>query len=512
MIALAGVFAVAMALQVPPPDAPEKEARALHREERAILDREAARLTALADRLAKRGENDAAAEVRRDLPLPARADGASRFVPLPEIVPARGKGLANIPAGTPAPASWKAEHETIRAEAGSEFFKLANKAGTSPLPPCHYALADACLRRVLDRQPDHAEARKLLGFVPYNGGWATPFAAAKTRDGMTLHPTFGWVKSSWVAHLENGELPSRRGREVWVPAAEADAERADFANAWRISTEHFQIRTNVPLSEAIVFGRHLEVFTQLFQSLMADVIAENLPLAHRFKGEPVQSGKHSVSYFATKGEFVSHLRPQEPEIEQSLGLYLPSPRGKQRGHAHFYRDDGGEIAVTATLYHEVSHQLLFESGIARPDDFEQNAGNYWVFEGLGTYFETLTLEPDGSVLIGGLVGPRLAEARTNLVRNGRMVPLKWFVGYNQDVFNRKPAIFLHYQQANALAAFLMQANGERYREDFLDYVRDAVRGRFRFNATRSLESRVGKPYAEIEAELLAYLKGDTSGQ
>ena len=45
------------------------------------------------------------------------------------------------------------------------------------IPP-RLALADACLRDVIARDPGHAEAHRLLGFVPHEGGWATPFAAS----------------------------------------------------------------------------------------------------------------------------------------------------------------------------------------------------------------------------------------------------------------------------------------------------------------------------------------------
>jgi len=51
-----------------------------------------------------------------------------------------------------------------------------------------------------------------------------------------------------------------------------------------------------------------------------------------------------------------------------------------------------------------------------------------------------------------------------------------------------------------------------YREAFLDYVRDAYRGRFRRGAGRSLEDRLGQPYATLEAQLLSFLKGDKEAE
>jgi hypothetical protein len=311
------------------------------------------------------------------------------------------------------------------------------------------------------------------------------------------------------------ELPARaglaRGREVWVAAEKADAERSEWGSGWEIDTEHFHITTNVPLSTAIDFGRHLETLDQLFHSLFADVIGDASPLAQRFKTKTMvgerPDERHKVAYFATRDQFVDHLRTRRPDIGDSLGMYLPAERGR-RGQAYFFRDDGGEIEVTATLYHEVSHQLLFESGIAGPNVYKKNVGNYWVFEGLGTYFETLIIAADGSARIGGLVGPRIEAARTSLVEKDRLIPLKEFVNFNENAFMGGD-VFLHYQQAIALSTFLMQARGGAYREGFLDYVKAACLGRLKGGASgKPLDVRVGKPYADIEAELLAYLKGD----
>ena len=85
-------------------------------------------------------------------------------------------------------------------------------------------------------------------------------------------PTFGWVAGDWVPHLARGELPAPGGGNRWLPTAEADALRRSWSPPWQIRTEHFEVRTNLPLSEAISFGRRLEDFHQLFFALMADVI------------------------------------------------------------------------------------------------------------------------------------------------------------------------------------------------------------------------------------------------
>ena len=251
---------------------------------------------------------------------------------------------------------------------------------------------------------------------------------------------------------------------------------------------------------------------------MADVVGESLPLARRFRSPSLTAEAsyrpHQIYYFATKDEYVEHLRSSVgADIDQSLGYYNPPRPGKgNRVPAYFFRDLGGQLPVTATLYHEVSHQLLFES--AGPNAYTRNAGNYWVFEGLGTYFETVTPRTDGSLEVGGMVGERLAEAVKSFAA-GRFMPLEEFLRQDQNRFNRADRIHVNYQQAMALTVFLMQARDAAYRDAFLDYMRDAYRGRIKLGTGRSLEDRLDQPLKGLEAQFHEFLRSSaarTSGE
>lgn len=475
-----------LARQIPPPQTDPAPSSDLLARREAILARERDRLALLPDPPA----GGAAA---------APADGSTRFVPLAEVVPARTKGPAN------------GEAERARVEAALALFDLAGSAAKGPSP--RFAFADECLRGVLDRQPDHAEARRLLGFLPRDGGWSTPYAAAQLAQGKILDPTFGWVRGDWVPHLRRGELPAPFPSTRWLPAAEADALRRDWDDGWDITTEHFAIHTNVPLSEAITFGRRLEDLHQLFFSILADVIGpDQLPLAQRNRVatlRPTLSKKplHRVYYFANREEYARYLAPIQGEgSKKSLGTYVPKKDKQFGGISYFFNDVGGQLDVTSTLYHEASHQLLFES--AGPDDYDRNVGNYWVFEGLGTFFETLQVEPDGSLRIGGLIGPRIGSARARLIGNREFIPIDLFVAMNPSQFQGQKGggdIYLNYAEAMALAVFLMQSHEGRHREGFLEYARDAYRGRFRGGSGRTLEDRVGVRYRDLDRECLDYL-------
>jgi hypothetical protein len=490
--------------QVPAPALGDDVYRELERARRAILAREAAELTKLVASLADKGENTGAERVTAKLPRPPSPDGASRFVPLPAVVgPASPEGNE----------SWRPNLQKIEARAAGELFDLAQRAARSSPPS--YSVAGLCLRGVIERDRDHREARRLLGYVPHEAGWATPFAVGQLKKSCVDHPTFGWVLADWVPHLDRGELPAplQRGRGnkvTWLPAAEADRLRAGGDPPWRISTEHFDIETEVTLAEAIGFGRRLEAFHDVFMALFADILGENIPLVRRFKqpkltGEPVATS-HLVHYFASRNAYLDFLIPLKgQDIANTLGFFDPPPPGShRRSPAYFFRDPGGQLPVTANLYHEVSHQLLFET--AGTNAYTRNVGNYWVFEGLGTYFETITPQPDGLIEVGGYVGARFEESIRVLAGEGRVMPIAEFVALDQNAFNRPEAIYFHYKQAMALAVFFMQWHDATYRSAFLDYVRDAYRGRIKGHNGRSLPDHLGQGYANLDAQFQVFLK------
>ena len=473
--------------QIPPPQTGASRAP----------DLEARREAILRDERAKRAATGASTRPV-EVPSSPAADGSTRFDPLAEVVLAAV--IPTVPSGP-------------SGEAARKLFDLAMAASKIPAPPL--AFIDECLRGVLKRDPNHAEARRLLGFLPLEKtGWTTPYAASELASGKVKDPTFGWVPADWVPHLKQGELPAPRPSNRWLPAEQADALRREWKNGWTITTEHFEIHANVPLSGVIAFGLQLETFHQLFFSIMADLIGPgHLPLARRLEKPGLQPSvsnrpRHQVYFFATREEYVQYLAPSPlgGGVRESLGIYIPKKESKPfGGKSYFFNDVGGQLDVTATLYHEVSHQLLFES--AGQDDYARNVGNYWVFEGLGTYFETLQTVDDGSIRVGGLVGPRIARAKERLIDRGELIPIEQFVAMGQRAFNGEGGgdIYLHYVEAMALAVFLMRGDEGRYREPFLDYARDAYKGQFRGGLGRTLEDRLDRTYPNLQREFVDYL-------
>ena len=173
----------------------------------------------------------------------------------------------------------------------------------------------------------------------------------------------------------------------------------------------------MPLSEAIAFGRHLEALTTCSSRSWPTWSAE--PPA----GPAVQEPQGEAASRADRATWSTTSRPGRNmsstsahsggRASTSLGFYIPPKRGQGRPGARLlFPRPGGRVDATATLYHEVSHQLLFESAPGR-NVLRKNVGNYWVFEGLGTYFETLVASPTARCWSAASSGRGSSEAKTS---------------------------------------------------------------------------------------------------
>lgn len=405
----------------------------------------------------------------------------------------------------------------LRDSTVEQLWRIARKAATQD----RFRITDQVLRAIVARDSEQDEAFRLLGYLPIKNGWATPYATAQMEKGHRLHPKFGWIDKTWAEHLENGELPlgvdSRSRKIVWGTAAEANASHSDWRNAWEIVTEHFRIRTNVDFEEGVAFGRKLESFYQFFFSQMADLIGPELPLAKRWRVKnlrpTVSPVVHQVAYFANKEQYVQELLPYEGDsIAESIGYYRRPPQktsGRQRGGkgmSYFFRDSQGQLPVEATLFHEASHQLLFET--AGKDRLDSNRGHYWLFEGLGTAFETVQVINGQEIRFGAPVGPRMDVARARILESRAQTPYEIFEAYGQDGFNLASRIHDHYAQSMALTLYFLVGSDAQTRDVFMDYARDAYTGRLR--GARGLPARLGLEPAEIDSGLVQYLKASLS--
>ena len=496
---------IMLMVQSQPENARTENGAGLRQQLRMLEDSEQAQWEKLAETLEKSGKTEAATETRKQISPPYSTNAPELFLPLPEIVQAMDDQEFEL----------SDEARAIRDQTAKKLLELAKK---SVIPGVdRFSFADHCLREILRRDPNHPEARRLLGYVSNQGGWATPFALEQLKAGMKRHPLYGWVPASWFEELDRGNLPgtviNREVPEQWLPAAKANELRSDIlARPWMITTPHFKIRTNVPLAEAITFERRLEAFHGMFFSLLGDVIGrERLPLAQRFSNtKPASSAvprRYEVWFFADRTGYINYFKRTFQKDEQiSLGYFMPPSEArmfKTNSRSYFFQDPNAAIDTESTLFHEVSHQLLFET--AGASRFERNPGNHWVWEGLGSYFETVRVDSETlEISVGEPSGPRMAQARLRLVDRGERIPLQDFVAMDRARFEATPGIYLNYAQAMALTLFLMHSEQGKYRDGFQNYVRSAYDGRLK--GAHSLEQYLLTTFEELDTEFARFLK------
>jgi hypothetical protein len=297
-------------------------------------------------------------------------------------------------------------------------------------------------------------------------------------------------KRAWIA---------RDGSKSDVIDEKADAARhADMKNGWPVRTDHFLVTTNHSLAAGAGLAARLERLYQIWRQLFAGFYYTDKEVRDLFAGSRVarvQSRPFRVFYYRDKNEYVEALRRRQPRIGETLGIYFDTFR-----EAHFF---AGNEQNSGTLFHEAVHQLFQES---KPSARKiGSTANFWIIEGVATYFETLTEHDDPQAglyfTIGEAAAGRLPAARERL-RNGFYIPLAELTTLNKDEVQRHPEIAKLYSQSSGLAAFLIDAEGGRYREPLVEYLQLIYAGR---DNKESLATATGASYEDLDAAYRRYV-------
>jgi hypothetical protein len=193
---------------------------------------------------------------------------------------------------------------------------------------------------------------------------------------------------------------------------------------------------------------------------------------------------------------------RQPRIAETVGIYFDAEE-----EAHFFAggESDAEIKNAGTLHHEAVHQLFQES---RPSARSVGAlANFWIIEGVATYFESLVEHEDERAgryyTIGEANAGRLPAARERLLTDGFYVPLSQLTTWGKDDLQRQPDLAKLYSQSAGLAAFFMDAEQARYREPLVQYLTDVYAGR---DDGRTLARASGVRYEQLDAAYRRYLE------
>jgi hypothetical protein len=351
--------------------------------------------------------------------------------------------------------------------------------------------------RTLMFDPNHADARRVLGYEKHGDQWAGTYSIRQMKDNFIWHPKFGWIAAEDAPQYDAGQ---RKIGKRWI-TAEDDAKRhATIDDGWRVRTDHFQVTTNHSREAAAELASRLEGIYQAWLQLCGAYLIEPAELEKRFAGKESSSyrGKpFQVVYYRTRDEYNDALIRQQAQIAKTLGIYFDNTRT-----LHFF---AGEDQSPGTITHEAVHQFFQESTKSA-----RNVGglaNAWILEGIACYFESLTPVQLAEALQAFSVGTpdkgRLAAAYKNAIQDGFYIPLEELTRLGTSDLQRRSDIAKLYSQSAGLATFFMHYRDGLYRPALMEYLRLVYAGQ---DKPTTLEEVTGVSFGELDAQYHEFLK------
>jgi hypothetical protein len=354
------------------------------------------------------------------------------------------------------------------------------------------SLAFDLVLAALRENPDHEAIRRIFGYQAYRGQWCTAYEVRRLRNKQVWHEQFGWLPSAHVRRYEAGQ---RMFNGRWISAEQDAALHRDINRGWDIETEHYTVRTNHSIEAGVELGRQLErlyrVWKQLFAPFYLSQSEVTALLAGGARRPARRAPRHHVVYFRNRDDYVRYFKPQVPEIEMSVGVYLDGTR-----RAYFYHGDDDQ----RNLFHEATHQLFHESRPVAPGVGRQQ--NFWIIEGIALYMEALR-EEDGYHVLGGFDDVRMSDARYRLLEDDFYVPLAQFTRLSMDDVKRHERIATLYSQAAGLAHFLIHYDHGRYRDALAAYLSAVYSAR---DNPDTLAQLTGTSYAELDRQYRQFME------
>lgn len=464
----------------------------LRKEYAGLQQRFASQMQSLAEQCEARGQTDAVDRIR-SLAVPFDQQTVDVDELPVEVRPAIS--LAEVRDER----DWQAALRKLQSDYAVQLYQLSRKA----LRYGSLTMAFHLVREVAFHDPDHVNARRLLGYVRYQNRWATPYEAQMLRLNFVWHDTFGWLPKSHVDRYERGE---RNFNGRWLSADKEAASRTDFKNAWVIESDHFRIRTNHSLERGVELSVALEEFHRFF--LREYAVLFNTPQQMQMlfdntrAGGPAPAGKHEIWYLRTRDEFVQVVNRKQPGAEIYHGVYLPGERV-----AYFFDNPANPEGNLQTMFHEVTHQLLSES--ARSTFDIATDADFWVVEGIACYIESYRREQDGRLSVGNPRHIRIQGAKERIALDNWFIPIEKFSAMGMREFQNGadyPTLQKYYTQATGLTHFFLHYNDGQYRDRFLDYLASIYSPdkRIRLNR-RPLDQLLGTSFEILNEQYRTYI-------
>ena len=386
---------------------------------------------------------------------------------------------------------WQTQLRKHDTDYAKQLYLLSRQALHNGNPSFAYRL----VREAAVHDPDHPQVRKILGYVRSGNEWVTPFAAEMIKKQNVWHEQFGWLPKSHLVRYAAGE---RNFKGRWVTTAKEEVLRQGFADGWEVRTDHYLIKTNYSLERGVELGKALEDYYEFFNETFAGFFNTPEQLKKLFEGTArsvrPDAKPYVVHYYRSREEYLDRLKKEFPNIGLTNGVYMTNDRV-----AHFYHDP--KVESEATLFHEATHQLFFESHNQTRSIGDK--AHFWIIEGIACYMESFRYK-NGVVSVGDPQYIRFAGARANLLaEKSYYVPLREFSGLGMQEFQNAPQLTKNYTQASGLARFFMHFDNGRYREALVAHLSQLYSGNDNIrDKAKGLDVLTGVEFEDIDRQYL----------
>ena len=337
-------------------------------------------------------------------------------------------------------------------------FELAKRASKQNAPAISYQL----LNEVVYHDHDHAEARRILGHKPKDGGWHVPFnfRARPSKD----HKFLALNKEQYTLY----------------------------------ETAHFKIGSTASEERTRRLAIQLEIWNTVWRQIFFDYWGSKTSLAKSFDGKQalgIPGRKFEIFFFQNQQQYNAQLSRWVPGIGGSSGYY-------SNDHKTSFFFDGDKTAEE-TWRHELTHQLFRESKGRSPSDvFEKNF--VWLDEGVATYAESM-VKIGNYVTVGGFEAWRTQYARQKALLEQSALPSAQLNAMSQQAWQARSDPNL-YAQSAGIVDMLMNSQHGRYQPDLIDLLKIIYRKQANPDSFRR---KLNLSFDQVDQQFLQFMKIDS---
>jgi hypothetical protein len=273
--------------------------------------------------------------------------------------------------------------------------------------------------------------------------------------------------------LANEKLGHRRRGKHWtLPHSgryyrleERERLLADWGGAWELASTHYDVRTNLPLQEAI---------------------QTTLDLERTYRG--------FYRIFGPDLELWEVTEPMEAHVHADAASF-PESFGAGRS---YFSPSAGRLVVNAsqglplrTMVHEATHGLLYFSSVDKRSARRSWPG--WLDEGLAEYMEACRTGSPGTIAFL----PGQPNDRHFHTHSGSDKPFKLsrVLNFQSNDFGGTSRTDLKYAQSYTLVDFCLHGEDERHRAGFFEFLRSVYDGK---SSSTHFKKALGTREKELE--------------